>query len=133
MTEINITRTLARFDMRDYASSIVEMGQNAGRITWANALQDGGAVRWKPPSLSVVKDFLRGFGAWDEYDLRTMKPREYKALLLQFIAGDWREAFGDNQDPGEAEWSDYQSRAEAGKCNSSFHRDSKGQIYFGFE
>lgn len=89
MTEIDVT-TLAAEDHKLYSASAFELGEDAARVTWQNALERAEkAPLAAPDQLDDVRAWLDEFGAWD--DLEDWPDLEVQALLVQFVAGRFRE------------------------------------------
>ena len=89
--EINVTKFVNDSDsMIEFSASQAELGYDAGRYTWNNALEhvDDDLLC---EDIAALDSWLDGFGAWDEEDRAEWSVEDYNALLLQFIAGDIRE------------------------------------------
>lgn len=91
--ELNITSLMERSsDMCLYSGSRSELGDDAGSITWSNAMdyvEEEPLV--KEEELGEFRDYVRGFGAWDDEEIDGWNSQECNALCLQMIAGDIRE------------------------------------------
>lgn len=75
-----------------FSGSVAELGENAGEITWNNALDESK----KTPLLDSVgcikaREYFEDFGAWSKEELAAMTDTEINALTLQYISGDIRE------------------------------------------
>ena len=132
--ELCISAFFEGVNPHDLSASRVELGENAGKITWANAMQE--AAERDPPLLDnedkmgAFRDFIRGFGAWDDETINGWSSQECNALLAQFIAGDMREAgFGDST-PDDAAWQEYERRANDGAISGRLYRGDDGAVYF---
>lgn len=132
--ELNITHLIEADNMMDYSASVAEIGTNAGRDTWNAAMEefDTDYGDMKPlvngDDIQTAKDYFGEFGAWDDEERATWTDQEVNALLLQFIAGDIREAGDDLTEDYEA----YQARAEAGEISGNiFKCDIEGHESFG--
>lgn len=90
---VDITALLADFEPKYYAASAAEIGEDAGRITWENAVDRAESVDLLDTAEKVgaFRSFVLGFGAWTEEEVDAWTAIERNALLLQFIAGDLRE------------------------------------------
>lgn len=90
--EINITSLMARAeDMIYYSASVAEIGQDAGRVTWENALDAVETAPLVPPEGEAeARDYFREFGAWEDEEIDGWSAQELNALVLQYIAGDIR-------------------------------------------
>lgn len=114
--EIDITEIVEFENPADYSASVAELGPMAGNITWRAALMNAEKLLRLPQGWQEeLVDWLRGFGAWSDEELKAYADVELKALLLQFIAGDLREA-----------GLDYYSE-EPFDC----HEDITGRLYVG--
>lgn len=117
----------------DLSNNCATLGDNAGALTWAASLECADATQ--PPLLDTeekkeaFRSFVRSSGGWDDDEIATWSDRELNALLLQWIAGDVREAFHD-ADFAEWDWADYQERAERGSCSGTLYRDDNSRVYF---
>ena len=130
--EINIT-SLLETDLFPFSHSRHEGGQDAGRNTWNAAKDEAGSapLLQTPEQLQSLRDYVRGFGAWDAGEIEGWDAVECNALFLQLVAGDVREAGWDSLD--EAEWEEGSlvnsrtgERAEAGRI----YRGDDGNLYF---
>lgn len=123
--EIDITH-LADTDMFAFSHSAFEGGENAGSLTWRNAL-DGPQVNLAPSPdyWEAVRDWARDFGAWEADEISAMTEHELNALLLQFLAGDVRAAGADDLEG--VDWEVY----EADENNrGSLYRADNGAFYY---
>lgn len=134
-TEIEITSLIGsdNFVPFDLSNNRATLGDNAGALTW-NASKE--AAREIKPSLldsdemrEAFRNFVKESGGWTREEIAAWDNEELNALLLQWIAGDIREAFGD-ADASEWDWADYQTRAEAGRVSSRLYRGDDGKTYF---
>lgn len=131
--EINIT-SLLEADLFRFSHSAHEGGENAGRNTWNAAKEEVATapLLQTPEQLQALRDYVRGFGAWDKEEIDAWDEVECNALFLQLIAGDVREAGWDSLD--YAEWGDCGDlkdartgeRAEPG----NIFRTDEGSIYY---
>ena len=125
--EIDITDWITSIDPSMLSGSVAELGDRAGEITWQNSCDAVADFNPLPDAdaLQEFREWLKPWGAWDDLEIAAMSDDHLRALCLQWIAGDWREAFEDQ----EPNWEDYQIRAEAGSCPSSFY-ESDGRIFW---
>jgi len=136
--ELNITSLIASPDFVpfDLSNNRATLGENAGALTW-NASKEAAATI-APPILDTdekkeaFRDFVRGFGAWDDDEIAAWDETELNALCLQWIASDLREAFHDAE-PAEWDWSDYEQRAERGSISSRLFKSDDGSVYFSLD
>jgi hypothetical protein len=126
--ELNITRFFEEAEPFNYSASIAERGANAGRETWANALE--ASTEWRlltdEGEFEAVRDWLGDFGAWTKEEIKAFSDQEVEALLIQFISGDIREMEGLCGD----DWEEYESLVEKGTCGGNMYRGDDGQVYF---
>ena len=111
-----------------FSGSVMELDDNAGRITWNNAME---YVSGKPivPDCDTARDYFESFGAWTEGELKAMSEQEINALALQFIAGDVREIEDKcADDNGNIDWDEYEEQASAGQLPGTYYTDS-GRVY----
>lgn len=137
--EINITHILTGEDLPDYSCSVAEAGETAGIDSWIRATNN--AMRLLPASAVITNpynpgqpateddfdtacaEYIKPFGAWDDEEIEAMGVTGRRALILQMIAGDAREAgIEDPESLTDAEWAEYEARATDGQCSSSIFR-----------
>ena len=133
--ELNITRYVLDTDHGQISGSRAELGDDAARYTWRNAQAEAerADILTTPEDCDTARDWLRGFGAWPGAELAAMPDDDIRALVLQFISGDVREAQSvapDDDDPAGIDWEAYEADAEAGRISGSFYRGDDGAIYF---
>lgn len=129
--ELNITEFFNNAAPMDYSASVAEIGADAGRSTWRAAVED--APDWPlldtDEKREAFRDHIRGFGAWDDVEIKAWSNRELTALCMQMIAGDIREA-GLSPGSDDADWIVYEARANAGHCGGSIYRGDDGQVFY---
>lgn len=124
--ELNITYLVEReVELSLFSGSRAEHGEDAGQYTWNNALTEA----TDNPLLTTeqhdgAKDYIRGFGAWDDEEIDSWDCNELNALVLQLIAGDLREM--EHYDTYE----DYVAAAEQGSCSGNAYRGDDEQWYY---
>ncbi len=123
--ELDITEFFNNANPASYSASAAELGDDAGRITWANAVD--AADQW--PGWLDTEDkrgefraYVRTFGAWDDAEIAAWSDGELTALLVQMIAGDIRES---RLQAGET-WADYEASGNAGRL----FRGDTGDIFY---
>lgn len=126
--ELDITDFFLSANPRYYSASAAELGDDAGRITWENAVD--AADEWillkDEETRQAFRDFVREFGAWSDDEISAWSDVELNALCLQFISGDIRES--GLADGGT--WEQYAVDAESGRVSSRLFRDDAGRVYF---
>jgi hypothetical protein len=128
MAELDVTRLVREADCFEFSASRAERGENAGAETWANAKEEAGdSPLLSAEQLDEARAWFRGFGAWNREELAAMSADELNALLIQFVAGDIREAQSlcpsDNDDG--IDWPEYETLASEGTLRGSLfpHED----------
>lgn len=89
--EIEITELMNEDKAHEYSGSVNELGENAGKITWNNALNSEITLLKTEDEIQNTKKFLKCFGAWTNEEIESWDDKEVNALLIQLIAGDIRE------------------------------------------
>ena len=131
--EIDITTLITEGEMFKFSASVAERGQNAGPETWTNALTEAGE---RPiladDQLPEFRDYVRGFGAWEDVEINVWNATECNALFIQLVAGDVREA--ESLCPGEGiggiDWDAYNKLAEAGTCSGRIFPSGDRVFYY---
>ncbi len=116
--ELNITDFFNSARPAYYSASAMELGEDAGRITWENSMEvaeDWAAWLDTEDKREEFRAYVRTFGAWDDAEIAAWSDQELTALLIQMISGDIREA---GLDRGET-WENYQAAAEAGRVSGN--------------
>lgn len=128
--EINITRFFEEAEPFEFSRSIAEAGKDAGPTSWKNALEEGARAPLlsTPEELDVLRDYVRGFGAWSPEEISAWSADECNALFIQLVSGDMREG-GLDSDPDESDWKEYERNAEDGRCSGNIFR-SGGAIFY---
>ena len=132
--ELNITRFFMEASPRDYSASMAEIGQDAGRVTWAHAIED------TPDYFLLDTDekresfraFVRSSGGWTDEEIAAWTDEELNALLLQWVSGDMREPVGFElgTDTTDEQWLEYERQSEQGQVSGRLFKGTDGQIYF---
>ena len=116
--EINVNRLITDLDPAELSGSVMERGANAGPETWANSVAAATAapVLADDSERSEARAFFRDFGAWDDDEIAAWSHEELDALVLQYAAGDLREAQGvaPGDGIGGIDWAEAEELAEAG-------------------
>jgi hypothetical protein len=137
--EIDISDFVWNQDPFEFSASRMELGDDAGRITWENAKRQAAAepLLKTPEDCDAFRDWAKGFGAWDDKERATWIADDCNALLIQFISGDLREleSLAPSDDNGEGiDWTEAQRLDEAGTITISgwiFKGDIEGTPDFG--
>ena len=91
--EIDITRFFETAETHDFSASAAELGQNAGKITWANAMREAEETPLlsTDAELDAMRQFARESGGWDDEEVAAWTAEEVNALFIQWISGDMNE------------------------------------------
>lgn len=115
--EIDITALFNAADFRPsyYSASCAELGQDAGEVTWQNAVDRSEEMDLllTDEKRDVFRDYVRGFGAWTDEEINSWTNIELNALLLQMISGDIRES-GLHANMSVDEWREYEIECTKG-------------------
>lgn len=128
--DLDITQLFLEIEPRYYSASEYEM-HRTGQITWDNAIQ--ATARWPlladaegmpdPDKVGAAREFIRGTGGWSRAEVDAMTVQVLTALVIQFIAGDMREAGFDkvasHRRTWDSVWSTYHKRVEDGELSGS--------------
>jgi hypothetical protein len=82
------------------SGSAFELGDEAGDITWNNAVRFAKAhpLLNSGEEIRQLTEYLLTFGAWDRPELESMGVTSLLALLVQMVAGDAREYLASDTD-----------------------------------
>lgn len=130
--EIDITDFFNECAPMDYSASRMELGQDAGRITWNAALGDAPdyPLLDTEEKRAAFRGHVREFGAWEDAEIDGWTDAELTALLIQMIAGDIREADLDTAAP---DWPAYAELCEAGQASGRLFGgplSTDGRVYY---
>jgi len=132
---IDITKLVTEGDMFDFSASRLERGDNAGPETWQNACAEGAtSPLLAEDELEEARDWFADFGAWDAAERAAWTPAEVNALVIQFVAGEWREMEAlASDDDGEIDWAEVERLAEQGTIAGNIWPDADGRIWFNMD
>ena len=118
--ELDITDFFNSCVPKHYSASVAELGNDAGTITWQNALDrsEEDNLLDTGEKQEAFKAYVRGFGDWDDEEIAAWSVGELNALLIQFISGGMRED-GLHANMEDEEW------------NALDPENSRGRIYGG--
>lgn len=109
--EIDVTTYVTTVDCSELSGSVAELGSNAAPYTWSNAMEQADPPLVTSEQQGELREWLQGFGAWDEDEIAAMSDQETNALLIQFIAGDVREM------DMYSDVAEYEQAQEKGECS----------------
>ena len=127
--EINITSFFHTSQAHLYSASAAELGENAGKITWANAmhLADKHKMLVTDEQLEAFRAFVKDTGGWTQEEISHWTNQELNALFVQFVAGDMREAGLDTPFP---DWDAYYQAAGAGLVSGRIFKSDDDQVFY---
>lgn len=127
--EINITDFFYTGQAHLYSASKVELGDDAGKITWANALAYANKHRMldTEDQLEAFRAFVKDTGGWTQEEISHWTNQELNALFVQFVAGDMREAGLDTPFP---DWDTYYQAAGAGLVSGRIFKSDDDQVFY---
>lgn len=130
--EINITRFVTECDPFNFSASQAERGDNVGPETWSNAKTEAARepLLTSPEQLDALRDYVGGFGAWEDDEIAAWSANECNALFIQLVSGEMREAGMDDVDVEDFDWEKYERSAENGNISGNIFRAADGQIYY---
>lgn len=128
--EINITDFFCTGQAHLYSASVAELGENAGKLTWLNALGYANKHRMldTEDQLEAFRAFVKDTGGWTQEEISHWTNQELNALFVQFVAGDMREARLDTPLP---DWEQYEIDAMEGRVSSRFFKSEDNQVFYG--
>lgn len=140
MTELDITLFVRVEEPAEFSASRVELGNDAAKITWGNAVEhakntrlDNAAPWITAENRDVFDAWVREFGAWDAKEIAAWSLDECNALLIQYISGDLREleslCFSETDEFG-IDWGKAQKLSEEGAISGNIYKGDDGKVYF---
>jgi hypothetical protein len=133
LMEIDITKFFASAEPAKYSGSVAELGNNAGRITWNNALAeaDNAALLKTESELQAMRDWAMNAGAWTDDQIAAWSPTQLNALFLQLISGDIRELRAlATDDHGEIDWTRADELSNKGTIGGNLYAGDNGNVYY---
>jgi len=128
--EINITQFFNDCEPGSYSASCLELGANAGNITWGNAMQAAAyrttALLDTAEKLQAMRNWARSSGGWNDVEIAAWDATELNALFIQLVAGDMREK-------DDMSWDEYQVESEAGQVSGSLFEGIDKELYYQLE
>lgn len=131
--EIKITNFFNDAEPSDFAASRMELGDDAGRITWANACAHTPPLLSDEEELEAMRCWAKASGGWDAEEIAAWTDTEVNALFVQLVSSVMREG---GLSPGmePEEWDEYYDRANKGQVDGSiFYAADNQEIYFSLE
>lgn len=132
--DIDITEFVMGEDPSEYSASAMELGDNAGPITWNNARREAARkpLLTTPAHFKALRAWAKSTGAWDAKERAAWSKEDCNALFIQIISGDMREADMAGGFMDEFDWEEYHERAKEGQiAGNIFLCDIPDTPYYG--
>ena len=131
--EIDITEFARTAETHDLSASVAELGQDAGKITWGNAIAEAEYnTRWiEADHRDEFESWVREFGAWSRDEIRAWSLDECNALLIQCIAGDLNELEGlcySDTDEFGIDWQEAEKLSERGTISGNIYKGDDDRL-----
>lgn len=136
--ELDITTFVQTAETHELSASRMELGADAGKITWNNALREATAMHLRGQLIDAdnrgeFESWVREFGAWDETEIATWSLDDCNALLIQYISGDLNEleslCYSDTDEFG-INWKKAERLSERGTIGGNIFKGTDGRVYF---
>ncbi len=130
--EIDITHFVKTAESCEFSASRMELGADAGEITWNNAKREAGDSPLIDESArDAFNSWARGF--WEREEIEAWPLMECNALLIQYISGDLREleslCYSDDDEYG-IDWEKARELSEEGTIGGRIFKGDDGRLYF---
>jgi hypothetical protein len=128
--EIDVTAIVEDEDCSLLSASAMELGPNAGRITWQNCTDHFAPSEGTNPLLvpavhcDEIVDYFLEYGAWSREELEAHSVEELNALVLQEVAATVREIESFDS------YEEYEAAAREGSASGRVYRGDNGRWYF---
>lgn len=133
--EIDVTAFVNGSDAGDYSASRMELGDDAGRITWANAKREAAdaPMLTTEAQLDALRQWACDSGGWSRDEIAAWSDEECNALFIQIVAGELRELESvASDDDGEIDWTLARELWEDGRISGCLYPcDVPGHPAFG--
>lgn len=132
MLEIDVS-FLLETEASQFSASQMELGPNVGKITWANACEACHLINLTPEEILEAKEYIKTWGAWEDDEIDSWSEDETKALIVQYAAGDYREAESVAWDDANwgIDWEQYEREAQSGRISGNLFMH-EGKLYMMF-
>lgn len=132
--EIDITSFVKTAEPCEFSASAMELGQDAGKITWNNAKCEAESTQLiGEDNRDDFNQWAREFGAWEREEIEAWDLVECNALLIQYISGDLREleslCYSDDGEYG-IDWEKARELSEAGTIGGNIYQGDDSRLYF---
>ena len=132
--KIDITNFVRTAETHDLSGSVAELGKDAGKITWNNAVREAATTQLiSQDDRAEFERWVREFGAWDREEIAAWSLDECNALLIQYISGDLNEleslCYSDTDEFG-IDWDEAEKLSQAGVIGSNIFKGVDDHVYF---
>lgn len=133
MLEIDVSFLIQESEAHYFSASQAELGPDAGKITWRNALEASSLITLTPEEIREAKDYIKTWGMSDsDEDIDAWTDVETKAVIIQSAAADFREVESlCTDDEGEIDWEVYEALANEGTISGNLFLH-EGRLYLSF-
>ena len=132
--EIDITNFVRESEPHEFSASVMELGKDAGKITWNNAKTEAALhpLISTDDEIDAFRAWIKEFGAWDADEIAAWNSDECNALLIQFISGDLRELqqLCPSDNPDGIDWRKAEKRSSEGVISGRIYPGDDGRVYF---
>lgn len=132
--ELNISKFLQDIEPHYYSASVAELGNDAGEITWQNAIDRAEFVELlaTDEQRQSARDWFAEFGAWSEDEIAAWNDTELTALLIQFISGEVRELgeLATDNNPNQWKWDEIEELQKSGTVSGNIFRGNDDEFYY---
>ena len=126
--EIDITQFITTEYPMDYSASVMEIGEHAGKYTWAAAKESTSDYLFiTDNNKEDYQEYLSHFGAWTNEEMDDWTLGDFTALLIQFISGDMREYSDAPID--DWDWADYEQQSREGQIAGNLFKSKDKYFY----
>jgi len=126
--EINVTHMVEESDnMIELSASVMELGRDAGKITWGNSVTYGKEhpLLKTEEERDTAREHFRAYGAWSEEEIAAWSEQELQGLMCQEVAAAIRE-----MDDNSENYEEYQKLCEKGTCSGRLYKGDDNHWYF---
>lgn len=132
--ELDITEFVRTAETHDFSGSVMTHGQDAGKITWNNAVREAANTQFiTADSRDAFESWAREFGAWERKEIAAWSLAECNALLIQYISGDLNEleslCYSDS-DEFCIDWQEAETLSQRGTIGGDIFKSEDGRVYF---
>ena len=132
--EIDITHFVRTAETHNFSASRAELGDNAGKITWDNAVREAASTQLiSETDRDEFESWVRDFGAWSQDEIKAWSLDECNALLIQYLSGDLRElkslCYSDSDEFG-IDWNEAEKLSHAGTIGGRIFKSDDSRVYF---